>query len=157
MSAVGRGKVVAIDIEVRDAQGELLQEAGEPLVYLHGGYGGLIDALEDALEGRVAGESIALKLEPDQAFGDYDAELLRVEDRGRYGEGLEVGMEIEDDFDGEDPQRYTVTDLTDDKVVLDGNHPLAGMALCFDCRVVSVRDATAEELRAQAPKPAAPA
>ena len=154
MSTVGRGKVVSVDIELRDAQGELLQEPGEPLVYLHGGYGGLIDALEDALEGRVAGESVALKLEPDQAFGDYDAELLRVESRSRYGDGLEVGMEVEDDFDGDEMHRYIVTDLTDDKVILDGNHPLAGMALCFDCRVVAVRDATAEELKAQAPRAA---
>jgi FKBP-type peptidyl-prolyl cis-trans isomerase SlyD len=152
MSVVAGGKVVSVDIEVRDAQGELIQESGELLVYLHGGYGGLIEALEDALEGRAPGERVALKLEPEQAFGDYDAELLRVEERSRYGDGLQLGMEVDDDFGGEGTRRYTVTDLTEDKVVLDGNHPLAGMALCFDCRVVAVRDATAEELEAKEPK-----
>ena len=82
-----------------------------------------------------------LQLEPEQAFGEYDAELLRVEPAERYGEGLEVGMEIE-----EDDQLYTVTDVAGGKVVLDGNHPLAGMALRFFCEVLSVRTAKGEEI-----------
>lgn len=151
MSTVGPDRIVSVEIELRDAQGELIREAGEPLVYLHGGHGGLIDALEDALAGHVAGERIRIKLEPEQAFGEYEAELLRIEDRQRYGDGLEVGMEIDDRFDDSEQRRYIVTDLTEDKVVLDGNHPLAGMALVFDCRIVSVREARPEELREQRP------
>lgn len=147
MSAVARDKVVSVEIKLRDAQGEPIRETGEPLIYLHGGYGGLIDALEQALEGRLAGEIVRIKLEPERAFGDYDAELLRVEDRVRYGDGLEIGMEVDDTFDEAAARRYTVTDMTEDKVILDGNHPLAGMALQFECRVVAVRDASEEELQ----------
>jgi FKBP-type peptidyl-prolyl cis-trans isomerase SlyD len=147
LTAVGRNTVVTLEVDLRDAQGEPLQDPDQRVTYLHGGYGGVLDAIEDALEGREAGQSVLLHLEPEQAFGDYDAELVTVEPRKRYGEGLEVGMQIEDDLDGEGTQVYTVTDLADDKVVLDGNHPLAGMALQVSCRVLAVRAATDEEKR----------
>ena len=126
---------------MHDAQGVQLSAASD-VSYLHGGYGQMFDALEKALEGRGAGESLRVQLEPEQAFGDYDAELLRVEPLGRYGEGVAVGMEIE-----EDARLYTVTDVADGKVVLDANHPLAGMALRFSCVILSIRQATEEELK----------
>ena len=138
---VGRDTVVSLKIEIYDAQGALLHAPADPLTYLHGGYGGLLEALERALEGKVAGESVRLQLEPEQAFGEYDAELLRVEPAERYGAGLEVGMEIE-----EDGQLYTVTDVAGGKVVLDGNHPLAGMALRFALEIITVRPARSEEI-----------
>jgi FKBP-type peptidyl-prolyl cis-trans isomerase SlyD len=83
-----------------------------------------------------------VQLEPEQAFGEYDAELLRVEPLERYGQGVAVGMQIE-----EDDTVYTVTDVAADKVVLDGNHPLAGMALRFSLVILTVREATEEEVR----------
>lgn len=147
MSAVARDTVVTVAVDLRDAQGEALQEPGQRITYLHGGYGGMLEAVERALEGRAPGESLRLHLEPEQAFGEYDAELLRVEPRGRYGEGLEEGMLIEDDLDGEGARVYTVTDLAGGKVVLDGNHPLAGVALDVACTVIAVREASDEERR----------
>jgi FKBP-type peptidyl-prolyl cis-trans isomerase SlyD len=125
---------------MHDAQDVELQPPSD-LTYLHGGYGGLFDALEQALEGKAPGESVRLQLEPEQAFGEYDAGLLRVEPAARYGQGLQVGMEIE-----EDSRFYTVTDVAEGSVVLDGNHPLAGMALRFFCQVLDVRTATPEEI-----------
>lgn len=138
---VGRDTVVSLKIEMYDAQGALLHAPDEPHTYLHGGYGGLPDALEQTLEGKNPGDSVRVQLEPEQAFGEYDAELVRVEPASRYGEGLEVGMEIE-----EDERVYTVTDLASGSVVLDGNHPLAGMALRFACEILSVRGARPEEI-----------
>ena len=126
---------------MHDAQGALIDAPAEPVVYLHGGYGGLLDALEAALEGKHAGEELRLQLEPEQAFGDYDPELLRMEPAERYGEGLRVGMEVE-----EEGKFYTVTDIAAGKVVLDGNHLLAGLALRFFLRIISVRAATADEI-----------
>jgi len=141
VSAVARNTVVSVRIEMHDAQGvQLSAPAG--MTYLHGGYGGLIDALELALEGKGPGDSVLLQLEPEQAFGEYDAALLRVEPAERYGEGLKVGMQVE-----EDSRFYTVTDIADGKAVLDANHPLAGMALRFFCHVLTVRSANAEEIR----------
>jgi FKBP-type peptidyl-prolyl cis-trans isomerase SlyD len=125
---------------MHDAQGMPLQPASD-LTYLHGGYGELFAALEQALEGKGAGESILVQLEPEDTFGDYDADLLRVEPAERYGKGIAAGMEVE-----EDSRFYTVTDVADGKVVLDGNHPLAGMALRFSCEILTVRSAKAEEI-----------
>lgn len=147
MNVVVRGAVVSIALELYDAQGARLHGAQETLTYLHGGYGGLLEALESALEGKRAGDTVRLQLEPEHAFGDYDTGLLRVEPSSRYGGGLEVGMQVEDAFGGEAPRLYTVTDLAEGKVVLDGNHPFAGMALRFFCRVLAVRAATGEEMR----------
>ncbi len=132
--------MVSLRVELQDAQGVELQPASD-LTYLHGGYGEILAALEQALEGKAPGESVRLQLEPEQAFGDYDAGLLRVEPAARYGEGIAAGMQVE-----EDERLYTVTDVAGGKVVLDGNHPLAGMALRFLCQVVSVRTANAEEI-----------
>ena len=119
---VARDTVVTLRSELHDAQGERLSGPSE-VTYLHGGYGGLLEALEGALEGKGPGESVRLQLEPEQAFGDYDAGLVRVEPAERYGEGIAAG-----------------------KVVLDGNHPLAGMALRFSLQIVSIRAGTPEEI-----------
>ncbi|MGQ0652670.1 MAG: FKBP-type peptidyl-prolyl cis-trans isomerase, partial [Betaproteobacteria bacterium] len=94
------------------------------------------------------GESLVLQLEPEDAFGEYDAELLRVEPLERYGEGLQAGMEVEDSFDGDEPRMWRVTDIAGGTAVLDANHPLAGMALRFSVVILTVRFATAEELKA---------
>jgi len=112
------------------------------LTYLHGGHGQLLPALESALEGKAAGESVRLQLEPEQAFGEYDAELVRVEPVERYGEGLAVGMQVE-----EAGELYTVTDVAEGKAVLDANHPLAGMALRFALVILTVRAASEDEMR----------
>jgi FKBP-type peptidyl-prolyl cis-trans isomerase SlyD len=125
---------------MHDAQGAKLQAPSEH-TYLHGGYGEMLPALERALEGKAAGDSVLLQLEPEDAFGEYDADLLRVEPAERYGKGIAAGMEVE-----EDSRFYTVTDVADGKVVLDGNHPLAGMALRFSCEILTVRSAKAEEI-----------
>lgn len=138
---VARDTVVSLRIEMYDAHGTLLDAPAEPLTYLHGGYGGLPEALERALEGKVSGDTLRIQLEPEQAFGEYDAALLRLEPAQRYGEGLAVGMRIE-----EGARIYTVTDIAGGSVVMDANHPLAGMALRFVCTVAAVRMATEEEL-----------
>jgi len=127
-------------MELHDAQGVELS-APQELSYLHGGYGHMLDALERAVDGKGPGESVQVQLEPEQAFGEYDAELVRVEPLTRYGEGIAVGMQIE-----EGDAMYTVTEMGGGSVVLDANHPLAGMALRFSLVILTVRNATREEL-----------
>jgi FKBP-type peptidyl-prolyl cis-trans isomerase SlyD len=145
--AVGRGLVVAIDLELADFQGNVIQHTDRPVHYLHGGYGDLLPALERALDGKRVGARITARLEPEEAFGDYDESLLRIEPRDRFPAALEEGMRFEG-VPGEDGDGtiYTVTDIAAGKVVLDGNHPLAGIGLEFRCTVRSVRAASAEEI-----------
>jgi len=147
---IAKNTVVALAYTLSDAQGNMIEESDEPLVYLHGGYDGTFPKIEEALEGKEDGFNTQIHLEPDEAFGDYDPDLVKVESRDRFPEPLEVGMQFEgtpdEAEDAQDPTIYTVTDLAEDKVVLDGNHPLAGMALRFALTVTEVREATPDEI-----------
>ncbi|HET9471065.1 MAG TPA: peptidylprolyl isomerase, partial [Usitatibacter sp.] len=120
---------------------------GAELAYLHG-YGAIFPKVEAALEGQDVGFATSITLDPEDAFGEYDAELLRVEPRERFPAEVEIGMR----FEGvpgdreEEALIYTVPDVTADAVVVDGNHPLAGERLWFRCAVKDVRRATPDEI-----------
>ena len=146
---IDRGTVVTLAYELRNADGEPLEEADATLAYLHGGFDGIFPKVEAALEGKEVGHELNITLEPDDAFGEYDAELLRVEPRNQFPEALEIGMQFEGvPGDDEDAARiYTVTDIAADKVVVDANHPYAGERVWFSCSVKEVRKATPDELR----------
>jgi FKBP-type peptidyl-prolyl cis-trans isomerase SlyD len=145
---IERGTVVTLAFELRNARGESLEDDGAKLAYLHGGFGGIFPKVEEALQGKSVGHELALTLEPEDAFGEYDAELLRVEPRERFPETLEIGMQFEGvpGDRAEESRIYTITDITDDAVVVDANHPLAGERLWFKCAVSELRAATPEEL-----------
>ena len=148
---IAKDTVVSLDIELSDIHGNLIERSEEPLVYLHGGYDNIFPVVEAALEGHAIGDKLKVRLEPEEAFGDYDEELVRLEARDRFPEVLEEGMQFEgmpgeDAADDEEVMIYTITDIAAGKVVLDGNHPLAGMALDFSCTVKAVRAASEEEV-----------
>lgn len=145
---IARNTVVTLNYSVKDTDGNSIDEGAEPLVYLHGGYGGIFDRIEELLQGKTINDTLTAKLEPQEAFGEYDAEQVVVEARDLFPENIEVGMQFErGDEDGEEEgMLYTITDIADDKVVVDGNHPLAGIALLFTCTVNDVRPATTEEI-----------
>ncbi|HET9580361.1 MAG TPA: peptidylprolyl isomerase [Usitatibacter sp.] len=141
--------VVTLAYELRDADGEPLEEDNAEVAYLHGGYGGIFPKVEQALEGQDVGHTVSVTLEPEDAFGEYDADLLRVEPRDRFPETLEVGMQFEGVPGGNEDEAkiYTVTEITDEAVVVDANHPYAGERLWFKCSVKEVRAATEEEVQ----------
>src|SRR4051794_22387283 len=147
---IAKNTVVTVNYKLSDAQGNLIEESREPMVYLHGGYENTLPKIEEALEGKDVGFETIIQVEPDDAFGEYDSNLVKIEPRNRLPTPLEVGMQFEGTPDGEDDDEeglvFTVTDIADDKVVLDGNHPLAGMALRFTLSVAEVRIATDEEI-----------
>ena len=146
---IDRNSVFTLSYKVTVSEGNSIDEGVNPMVYLHGGYGGIFDRIEEQLQGKRSGDSLEVKLLPEDAFGDYDAELINIEDRHLFPENIEVGMQFErgseEDDDAED-RLFTLADLTADKVVVDGNHPLDGVAIVFACTVTDVRVATAEEL-----------
>jgi len=159
---IEKNTVVSLIYRLSDAQGNLIEESADPMIYLHGGYAGTFPKIEELLEGQEIGFETDLQLEPHDAFGDYDAELLRIEQRDRFPEPLEIGMQFEgvpspdDEEDGaefiaaddedEETLIYTITDLAEDRVILDANHPLAGMALRFWIQVTEIRLASSEEV-----------
>jgi FKBP-type peptidyl-prolyl cis-trans isomerase SlyD len=144
---IAHNTVVSISYELSDADGNTLEQSDHPVIYLHGGYYGIFPAVEAALEGKRAGEGCQVTLAPEDAFGEYNAELVRVEERHLFPQDVAVGTQFEGGAeDSDEVQVYTVTELTEDKVVVDGNHPLAGQVLQFQCQVEQVRSATEEEI-----------
>jgi FKBP-type peptidyl-prolyl cis-trans isomerase SlyD len=147
---IGKNSVVTARYTLKDAQDNLIEDGQEPMVYLHGGYDNIFPKIEEALEGQEKGFKATIQLNPEDAFGDYDAELVKVEPRERFPSPLEVGMQFEgmpdDDAEDADAHIFTITDIAEDKVVLDGNHPLAGIALRFSLEVQDVREASDEEV-----------
>jgi len=142
--------VVSLSYELIDLSGgEVLEKSTDPISYVHGGYDGIFPTVEEALQGKNVGDKVAVKMEPDDAFGEYDHDLVRVESRDIFPKDIEVGMQLEggaEDDDEEDYMLYTVVEVTDKEVTVDGNHPLAGKTLNFNATVTGVRAATREEL-----------
>jgi FKBP-type peptidyl-prolyl cis-trans isomerase SlyD len=144
-----KNTVVTLDYSVADPDGNIVDPGREPLIYLHGGYDDIFTRIEEALHEKTSGDTVKVKLQPEEAFGDYDAELVQIEPRSKFPKELEIGMQFEGGAEGPGDDEfllYRVTEIADDKVVLDGNHPLAGTALVFTCTVTSVRQASDEEV-----------
>jgi FKBP-type peptidyl-prolyl cis-trans isomerase SlyD len=142
-----KNTVVTLNYTVRDTDGKVVDDGAQPLVYLHGGYDGIFPLLEEQLHGKKLGDKLQIKPQPDDAFGDLDEELIMIEEASLFPDNIEVGMAFERvGEDGEEDMIFRITDIADGKVVVDGNHPLAGMALLFDVTVADVRQATLEEL-----------
>jgi FKBP-type peptidyl-prolyl cis-trans isomerase SlyD len=147
---IERNSVVTITYQLTDQEGKVLEKSEPAVTYLHGGYDGIFPKVEEALQDKDVGYQFSLRLEPEDAFGEYDADLIRVEPRNLFPDNVSVGMQFEGQAEGGDDDDfalYTVTDIADDKVVVDGNHPLVGKILEFKCTVLEVRAATAEELK----------
>ncbi|MDX2020710.1 MAG: peptidylprolyl isomerase [Deltaproteobacteria bacterium] len=140
-------KVVTLEYTLTDEGGDVLDtsKGGEPLVYLHGS-GNIIPGLESALAGKGEGESLKVTVSPEDAYGDRDEDLMQTVPKSHFGdEELEVGMQFQA-RGPEGPVLLTIVRVLADTVTLDANHPLAGKTLSFDVTVLSVRDATLEEL-----------
>lgn len=145
--------VVTLDYTVFDTNETLLDSGATPLTYLHGGYGELFEKIEEVLDGKSVGESIHLQLLPKDSFGEYKEALVLIDNRDAFEEDIEVGQNVEMVFDEEDSNEmmitYTITDIHEDRVVLDANHPLAGLTIIFDATVIGIREATHEEIEAK--------
>ena len=145
--AITKNSVVTLHYEMFDANDQLIDKTEQPIAYLHGGYDGIFPLVEEALHGKEVGDVVDVTLAPDDAFGEQDPELVRMEDTSVFPVEVEVGMMFEaDDPETGDVFVYRVTDVADGKAVVDGNHPLAGMKIRFKATVDSVRDATEEEI-----------
>jgi FKBP-type peptidyl-prolyl cis-trans isomerase SlyD len=146
--------VVALTWQLADAQGAQIDELTEPVEFFYGG-DDLLAKVEEALAGHDIGDEMTLHLEPEHAFGDYDPELVFFEARTVFPGEVEPGMQFEGPPPGAattgmpEEAIYTVTEVYPDHVVLDGNHPLAGMALRLHLTVREVRAATNEEIKAR--------
>ncbi len=144
--------VVALTWTLKDTLGEELDVLDEPVEFLVGGKD-LLPAIETALQGYAAGSTLQLQIEPEQAFGEFNDQLLFLEPRNLFPADLQEGLTLEGSAlpagcnpDAPKDTLFTVTDIYPDHVVLDGNHPLAGIAIRINIAVEAVREATDEEI-----------
>lgn len=141
--------VVYIHYKLTDDKGELLDssQGQEPLAYIHG-MGNIIRGLEAALSGRKAGDTLNVRVEPEDGYGKRDPSMLQVVPVSAF-EGVDEvvsGMQFHAESSDGNVQVVTVVDVNGDEVTLDGNHPMAGVVLNFEVEITDVREATAEEL-----------
>jgi len=142
--------VVALTWTLKDTLGETLDVLDDPVEFLVGGTD-LFAKIEEALQGHEKGATLELHLEPEEAFGDYNENLVFLEPRSLFPAELEEGLTFEGLPAGSNEQApkdliYTVTEIYPEHVVLDGNHPLAGIAIRLKLKVEDVREATEEEI-----------
>ena len=145
---IANNKVVSIHYKLTNDEGSILDssEGQEPLAYLHG-LGNIIPGLENALTGRAVGDKFTVTIPPADGYGERDNEMVQSVPKNAFQgvDQIQPGMQ----FQAQSPegmQLVTVIDVDGDEVILDGNHPMAGITLTFDVEVTEIRDATAEEL-----------
>ena len=145
---IEKNKVVSIDYTLKDDDGKILDtsEGREPLNFIHGN-GHLIPGLEEALEGKTKNDKLNVAIPPEKGYGLRSEEMIQSVDKSNFDKDaqIEVGMQFQAQMD-QGVQMFTVTKIEENKVTLDGNHPLADKTLHFDVDVKDVREATKEEL-----------
>lgn len=141
--------IVTLDYSVTDNEGHLIDEGAEPLVYAHGGYDGIFELIEKDLDGKSVGDSFTVALSPSESFGEFDENLVTVESLSDLPDDLQVGSFIEGYLPSneEDIILYRVTEIKDDRAVLDGNHPLAGLHIIFSGTISDIRPVSEKEIQ----------
>jgi FKBP-type peptidyl-prolyl cis-trans isomerase SlyD len=143
---IEKDTVVTMRCRIADDKGQLIQDGKSPMSYLHGGHGNTLPKIEEALEGKAAGDQLSLVLAPADAFGEPDTSLLRTIAKRDFPPGVKVGGQLELPGPQGEPHPFTVMKIKGDTVHLDGNHPLAGRTLKLAITVTEVRAASAEEV-----------
>lgn len=143
---IEKNTAVTLRYSMTDAHRVALEQGNAPTVYLHGGYGNTFAKLEEALEGQVAGYRTALELQPRDAFGERDENLLQTIPKSQFPPGVKVGGQLQGHDGNGQVRAFTVMKIKGDKVLLDGNHRLAGKALRLSVEVLDVRAATDTEI-----------
>ena len=139
--------VVTIIYELKDTDGNTLEKMNDPIAYLHGGHDNIFPKVEEAIHGKNVGDSIEITLDPADAFGDYDEGLVQIEPLSAFPEkNIKEGMQFEGEDESGEVIIYTVTNIADGKVIVDGNHPWAGQRVLFMATIKDVRDANQEEI-----------
>ena len=146
---IAEQSVVSIHYTLTNDAGETLDtsDGREPLVYLHGAQN-IIPGLENELTGKSVGDSFDVTIQPENAYGTVNPELVQTVPHSAFEgvEKVEPGMQFQARGDDGETQVITVTEVADSSVTVDGNHPLAGQVLNFSIRVEKVREATEDEI-----------
>ena len=143
---IEKDRVVTMRFKAAELGGKVLEHGKTPMAYLHGGYSNVLPRIEEALEGQAAGYEVALVLPSRDAFGEFDEKLVQTIPKTQFPPGVKVGGQLTARNAEGRERTFVVKKVKGQEVFIDGNHPLAGKALRFEITVISVREATEEEL-----------
>ncbi len=144
---IAMNTVVSITYELLDSNGNVLESSKDPVSYLHGGYDNIFPRVEEELHGKSIVDTVEITLEPADAFCEYDEELVQMEPVSAFpSKDLKVGMQFEGEDESGEVILYTITNIDDGKVIVDGNHPWAGERVLFKATIADVRKAGEEEV-----------
>ena len=144
---IAMNTVVSMTYELLDSAGNVLETSSEPVTYLHGGHDNIFPRVEEELHGKSVGDMVEITLEPADAFGEYDEELVQIEPASAFpSKDLKVGMQFEGEDESGETILYTITEIADGKAVVDGNHQWAGERVLFKATITAVRSAIKEEV-----------
>jgi FKBP-type peptidyl-prolyl cis-trans isomerase SlyD len=144
---IANNSVVSFHYKLTNEEGTVLDtsEGREAFAYLQGA-GMIVPGLEEQMEGKKAGDKFDAKVEPEKGYGMPNPEMVQNVPLDTFGgQKVEPGMQFSAGEQGE-LGVFTVIEVSETNVKLDGNHPLAGVALNFAIEVTDVREATEEEL-----------
>jgi len=146
---VSKNKVIEFTYSIIDDMGNVVEQVDSPFQYVHGASSmGLIETVEDALLGARVGEKVEVKVPPEDGFGEHDPSLTFVDDIDNVPPQFRsVGTKVEMKNEAGEVKEFAISKIEDDKVTIDGNHPLAGKTATFIVAILSVRDATADEIK----------
>lgn len=147
MADIQNDQVVSFHYTLTDENGTVIDKSeGQPLVYLHGA-GNIIPGLENALTGKNVGDKLTVNVTAAEGYGEYNPEMVQEVPRNMFQgvDDITAGMQFQAQTD-DGIQVVTVKDVTDENIIVDANHPLAGQNLNFDVEIVDIRDASQEEL-----------
>lgn len=149
---VGRGKVVSVTYAMRDERGEIIEYVDIPVSYVHGAGGPLFPRIEEALEGRLVGDSVAVTLSPEDGFGARNPGLVFTDDLDNVPPDLrQTGARFEAEGPDGKHLEFVVTEIAGGRLTVDANHPFAGKTVSFDVTVRAIREASDTERRSGVP------
>ncbi|MGB5442090.1 MAG: peptidylprolyl isomerase [Gammaproteobacteria bacterium] len=146
-ASAGSGKVVTFTYSISDDSGEILEQSDLPISYVHGGKHDLFEKVEEAMDGAVVGDSIDVRLSPEEGFGAHDPRLTYIDDVENVPpEFQHIGADVEMMNDQGESMKFTVTSIDNGKLTVDGNHPMAGKSITFHIKIIDIRTATPDEI-----------
>lgn len=149
---VTKNKAVFFTYSILDEKGEILEQSDLPMSYVHGSDSGLIEKVEQALEGCAENESVKVKVSAEEGYGAHNPELTYTDDLDNVPpEYHKIGAEVQFQNDSGEVKVFTVSKIENGKLTVDGNHPFSGKDLIFSITVTEIRDATQEEIESGKP------
>ena len=151
---ISKNKYVEFTYQITEENGDLIEQVSMPVGYAYGGAQQMFDAVEAALEDMQAGEKASVTLAAGEAYGDHDPALTFTDDLSNVPPQFQkIGAQVEMQNENGESKVFVVSAIDDKTITVDGNHPMAGKKVIFNITVLSVRDATIEEINGQVSQP----